>query len=107
MDGFRAAKLGLSCLLKRPIQTIANFAPRCDFLFTFGTRLGSTHPLTRLAIAEPAKMSGLASKQQSLKIFEKLKTKQANKVSQLTHSNPLHSVSRPAKVLIGSPPDLL
>ena len=26
-------------------------------------------------------MSGLASKQQSLKIFEKLKTKQANKVS--------------------------
>lgn len=35
-------------------------------------------------------MSGLASKQQSLKIFEKLKTKQANKVSK---TSPLVLVS--------------
>lgn len=38
-----------------------------------------------------ATMSGLASKQQSLKIFEKLKTKQANKVST---RNPARSRSR-------------
>ena len=42
-------------------------------------------------------MSGLATKQQSLKLFEKLKTKQANKVSSIA---PLLTDDLPSRVRV-------
>lgn len=49
-----------------------------------------------------AKMSGLASKQQSLKIFEKLKTKQANKASE--HAPTLFTTQPTQPVLLTATP---